>query len=289
MMHGDANQKRYMSAVSIGETESHREAECEGVSYYCFLIPLGPCSSFSKALVQRYELAELHRALPFSVMADLESAALSGNLFRTRSTAPSRTALTPSPKHTSDDLASDLSPQSSTTTAPSRDGYQTGPKGVIEDRRAHDRQSKIDRERGIRELASSQEKRKIIALTSVEEDEERERERFLKEAVAYEVEEVEARARWRRTRIEELKRDKEVENGDGRGLKRGGLRELGKEGFVVAVERPGWVVILIYEPVRLRPLCCNPADGDRTSRDVKTSSHPSSTFPSPCLLPHRMS
>jgi hypothetical protein len=32
---------------------------------------------------------------------------------------------------------------------------------------------------------------------------------------------------------------------------RKGLREVGKEGFVSAVEREGWVVVVIYEPVSL--------------------------------------
>ncbi len=30
---------------------------------------------------------------------------------------------------------------------------------------------------------------------------------------------------------------------------RGGLKEVGKEGFVLAVERRGWVIVLVYEPV----------------------------------------
>jgi hypothetical protein len=43
---------------------------------------------------------------------------------------------------------------------------------------------------------------------------------------------------WRKGRIEEMKARK-------------GLREVGKEGFVSAVEREGWVCVLIYEPVSL--------------------------------------
>ena len=95
-----------------------------------------------------------------------------------------------------------------------------------------------------REVREDQEKRKMVALTSEEEDERRERERLMRESGEDEGEV----ARWRRKRREEIHRETMNGHGD-RSVKRGGLREVGKEGFVGAVERPGWVVVLIHEPV----------------------------------------
>ena len=76
-------------------------------------------------------------------------------------------------------------------------------------------------------------------LTLEEEGKLREREKLVEDE-----EDMERRRRKRRGEMEAEKLD------DGGGwMKRGGLREIGKEGFVRAVERPGRVVVLIYEPV----------------------------------------
>jgi len=188
-------------------------------------------------------------------MGDLETAALSGSLFRPRSHSPARSTSTPSPSNPEDELASDLSGPSSPITFPTRDGPQTGPKGVIADRRAHKLQSRLEREQATRALVNEQEKRSMVAMTVHEEDEERERERLLEDGREDGDGGGEDVARWRRARREELERENTI--GDGRrgggSVKRGGLRQIGREGFVVAAERPGWVVVLIYEPVR-RPL-----------------------------------
>lgn len=172
-------------------------------------------------------------------MAALEAAALNGSLFQPRSTSPTRSSSTASPQNTDDELASDHSPPSSPSVLPqSNGGAQTGPKGVINDQRARTLHDKSESERVRRETIRIQEKRGIVAQTSVEE--ERNRKVAEKEV---EEEEEEVKRRWRSSRITEIDGER----------KRGGLREVGKEGFVSAVERPGWVVVLIYEPVRFPP------------------------------------
>lgn len=92
----------------------------------------------------------------------------------------------------------------------------------------------------------------MVGVTSLEEDDLREKERLLKEL----EDDAFAREQWRASRRAELEKPKEVEVGreDYRGYRRGGLREVGKEGFLNAVEKRGWTVVLIYEPVRLGTL-----------------------------------
>lgn len=212
-------------------------------------------------------------------MADLEAAALSGDLFRPRSHSPTRSESTSSPLNTDDELGSDLSRPSSphgsnanllsqssqpSAAAPSHSGAQTGPKGVISDRRAQRSQAREDGERDRRAVRAEQERRAIVAETVEQErvrreKEERDREAWERER---EREEEENRLKWRRQRREELERERGGGERDGEaGLKRGGLREVGKEGFLMAVERPGWVVILIYEPVRAVPTDCRAITG----------------------------
>jgi hypothetical protein len=201
-------------------------------------------------------------------MADLEAAALSGDLFRPRSDSPTRSESTSSPLNTDDELGSDLSrpssphgsnanllsqPSQPSAAAPSHSGAQTGPKGVISDRRAQRSQAREDGERDRRAVRAEQERRTIVAETVEQErvrreKEERDREAWERER---EREEEENRLKWRRQRREELERERGGgERAGEAALKRGGLREVGKEGVLMAVERPGWVVILIYEPVR---------------------------------------
>ena len=147
----------------------------------------------------------------------LEDAALSGALFRAQDPAsPSRSS--------SSSTSRPSSPVPSThpllPTYTDRPGAQTGPKGVISDRRFHDRQAHDDAAASVESLRVDQERRAIVAPTVEEEDV----------------------MRWRERRMAELR--------ESEGPVKRGLREVGKEGFVAAVERNGWVVVLIYEPVR---------------------------------------
>ena len=164
----------------------------------------------------------------------LQEAALSGALFKDNYRPPERSG-TPEPE--SDDSTSDSDDDSplqrgggdSTTGLIEQDeihakGAQTGIKGVLNDKKAHNR-STATRERGERrKLKEGMEKMSIVGNTWSEEEALREKEGD------------EGLEEWRKARIEEMKARK-------------GLREVGKEGFVSAVEKSGWVVVLIYEPV----------------------------------------
>lgn len=123
-------------------------------------------------------------------------------------------------------------------------GRQTGVKGVLDDRRA----SALASQRATAEARSAhteeQMKRGMVAMTISEEASARAREKTMQES----KEDAEARERWRRARREELEREKERERAN-EGMGRVGLREVGQDGFLGAVERRGWVVVLIYEPV----------------------------------------
>jgi len=205
-------------------------------------------------------------------MDALESAALSGALFQThRSPSPARSASTasPTPSHSSLNLEQDThprnpkqdyidSPPDSPIPRPNSNlsnsklgSAQTGPKGVISDQKARDRLLKLKADNDIRELVYRQQRAAIVGLTIEEEEEvrrkegEREGKSKIKgkgkgEEESEEIQDDELKE-WRRKRLDELESDNV--------RKKGGLREVGKEGFVNAVERDGWVVVLIYEPV----------------------------------------
>ena len=185
-------------------------------------------------------------------MAALEAAALSGELFNPRrSLSPARSLSTASEPNTDDELGSDISRPSSPhlpshTTASSRGGAQTGPKGVINDRENQRHSDRIAQSAQRVQLVENQKKKTMIGVTSLEEDSLREKERLLKES----EEDALAREQWRARRRAEIERG---EKGSGeeeyRGHRRGGLREVGKEGFLSAVEKRGWTVVLIYESV----------------------------------------
>lgn len=188
-------------------------------------------------------------------MAELENAALNGDLFRPhRSPSPAR-SISSFQANTDDELGSDLSrPSSPSRLASSHQlnvpgpvvGAQTGPKGVMNDRQHHARQSAMASCLQKQAIIADQEKHAIVGSTSTEEDVLRERERLLREN----EEDGLAREKWRASRKAELIRgENNEEDGKEGGSRRGGLREIGKEGFVSAVERSGWTVILIYEPV----------------------------------------
>ena len=153
-----------------------------------------------------------------------------------------------------------------------RRGAQTGPKGVMADRAAHDRSARLEKEQAGRERDAYLLSKAMVGMTVEEEARAREEEQRAKEG--REVKEKERATeedgenddddgdeelrRWRAFRRRELQ--KEHEHGRGVGidtgsmeggldLKRGGLREVGKDGFLSAVEASPWVVVLIYEPV----------------------------------------
>jgi len=172
----------------------------------------------------------------------LEEAALSGALFKDNYRPPERSG-TPDPDSSdseadSDDYLHNAPAGESQDALLEEDeihakGAQTGIKGVLNDKKAHTRstQSKQDEER--RELKERMEKMSIVGKTWKEEEDMRAKERDQRDGIE----------EWRRGRIEEMKARK-------------GLREVGKEGFVSAVEKEGWVCVLIYEPVSLVSIFC---------------------------------
>ncbi|KAK4685674.1 hypothetical protein P7C73_g4471, partial [Tremellales sp. Uapishka_1] len=209
----------------------------------------------------------------------LEQAALSGALFQVRSHSPARSTSTVSVANTDDDLGSDLSRPSSpmaTKGAPlGHDGPQTGPKGVLEDKKAQGRHERSERALQHAAVLAEQERRKMVAMTVAEENAERAREKLAEEEES--KEDAEARAKWRRARREELEKQKSQE--PSRTGKRGGLKEVGGEGFVLAVERPGWVVVLVYEPYI--PRC---QDILASVLHLSLNLPPASSLPTPLLL-----
>ncbi|ORX41006.1 hypothetical protein BD324DRAFT_647906 [Kockovaella imperatae] len=193
-------------------------------------------------------------------MTDLEAAVLNGSLFNPdRTTSPAR-SISPSLTDTDDELGSDLSDtrdhsrshfESSSLAVSDSHDPQTGPKGVISDRHAHDRNAKYEKNRAIQNVRDLQEKIKMVALTADEEDVSRQDEeaRLIqaekREGMEKEDEEYDEKFKeqWKALRRDQLKMDR-----NGSGVAKRGLREIGQEGFIHAVERPGWVIILIYEP-----------------------------------------
>ncbi|WVF68174.1 hypothetical protein IAT40_002939 [Kwoniella sp. CBS 6097] len=212
----------------------------------------------------------------------LEAAALNGSLFTFQDTPPSptRSASTSSPQNTDNELDSDLDLEDGgqATGQSSRlgrrgdtkgrgaprvrsppvehDGPQTGPKGVIEDRRAANTHAKQERDRQVAGQLAEANRRALVGLTIDEEDELRRKEHQGNN-------DDEELVEWRRRRKAQLagahddddddwghhgEKLAQLDTGRRESIKRGGLRELGAEGFVDAVEKPGWVAVLIYEP-----------------------------------------
>ncbi|WWC92322.1 uncharacterized protein L201_007276 [Kwoniella dendrophila CBS 6074] len=206
----------------------------------------------------------------------LETAALNGSLFSFDDSPPSpiRSISSDTPLNTDDELGSDLESDnnqdnnnkigkrgdisgkgvppisSNQNINVEHDGPQTGPKGVIEDRKAHNSFQKQKREKELNDTIIEQNRKAIIGLTIHEEDLLRKQEQ--------EQDELEE---WRKKRKDQLIRNQYNHNNEDeddedqykyedrrQSIKRGGLREIGKENFIEAVERPGWVVVLIYEP-----------------------------------------
>lgn len=123
---------------------------------------------------------------------------------------------------------------------------QTGPKGVVEDQRAAVAAAAQAQRDAVRSTRAAQERSAITAPTVHEEEATRKLAAQLADASL-----DDERARWRAARLDELR--------SAAGQERG-LREVGKESFVGAVERRGWVVVLIYEPVSCSLARCTRAD-----------------------------
>ncbi|WWC98535.1 hypothetical protein V866_005427 [Kwoniella sp. B9012] len=193
----------------------------------------------------------------------LETAALKGSLFTFDDSPPSpaRSNSSASLLNTDDELGSDLDDGPSSSKIGQRgntsgkgvppvngsqiehDGPQTGPKGVISDRKAHSTIQQQRRDKEMNDKVLEQNRKALIGLTVHEEDQLRKKE-----------EEEKDLEEWRRRRKEQLIRNSEQDEDEGeddsrrQSIKRGGLRELDKSNFIDAVERNGWVVVLIYEP-----------------------------------------
>jgi hypothetical protein len=167
----------------------------------------------------------------------LEEAALSGALFKDNYRPPERSG-TPETSDSgsepdSEDYQNEQIAGESQTALIEEDeihakGAQTGIKGVLNDKKAHTRSTQSKEKREREGLKERMEKMSIVANTWKEEEDMRAKKKEQEGGIE----------EWRKGRIEEMKARK-------------GLREVGKEGFVSAVEREGWVVVLIYEPVSL--------------------------------------
>jgi len=186
-------------------------------------------------------------------MSGLEQAALDGTLFnsqprphRRRDSLSSASSDSDSEAdarytgktHTSSSVnrrpAGHIARQSMYGPATPRRGAQTGPKGVINDHVAHQAAERKAKRASMQATRNAQERSAITAPTVHAEAEIAKK----MEAAKLEDEDDEVRE-WRRKRLEELRSAQAS----------AGLREVGKHGFVGAVERAGWVCVLIYEPV----------------------------------------
>ncbi len=91
------------------------------------------------------------------------------------------------------------------------------------------------------------ESKSFQAQTIEEEDEDRRNAEEKKRGYTEEM-----RQSWLRKRQAELENHHDLDDEyDKRDMKRTRMREVGEEGFLNAVERKGWVLIMLYEPVRL--------------------------------------
>lgn len=190
---------------------------------------------------------------------DLETRLLSGQGFsQPRSSSPTRSACTSSEPDTDDELGSDLSELSSPQHSDAvlagieRKGPNTGVKGVIKD--AQHRKA-VEREIHRMKIAETNkylESKSFQAQTIDEEDKDK-RNATENESVYNE----EARQRWLRRRQAGIESQQETDDEDiERQRRKTRMREVGEEGFLDAVEREGWVLVMLYEPdvPRCRPL-----------------------------------
>lgn len=141
------------------------------------------------------------------------------------------------------------------------DGHQTGVKGVIDDRKVHNSNAAAQKQAEATARAIELQRKALVGLTVHEEA----------ELVAKDKEEKEEDSEleeWRKKRRDQLQREKTMQQEDdsqwerqrqgdfaygggdvGKGIRRGALREISEHNFIESVEREGWAIVLIYEPV----------------------------------------
>ncbi|WWC72598.1 uncharacterized protein I206_106560 [Kwoniella pini CBS 10737] len=246
----------------------------------------------------------------------LETAALNGSLFtfdQNNPSSPTRSESSLSPLNTDDELGSDLSDNNSSNKIGKRgdisgkgvpkvynepiehDGPQTGPKGVIEDRKSYQKNQRNEKSKELNDLILKQNKKAIIGLTIHEEDylrkiekqkkEEKEKEEEeeynneLKELRKKRKEQLKLKLNLLNGKLENESDNEEFDDDDDEKIekqikKRGGLKEIGKENFIDSVEQIGWVIVLIYEP-----------DIPRCTSLIASLLHLSLNFPSNVIIP----
>lgn len=192
----------------------------------------------------------------------LEELALSGVLFETggpSSRPHSPVSRTPSPS-TSDELFGGLSREGSPEPAPNAEvpsesigmgPGRTGVKGVIRDRNEARERDRVRRDAELQEMRKALEKSSLTAgKTYLEEEEDKRRERRLNNEKLSDDDEEDGSGMLSRDR---RKGRTNIMFGSNKAAY-GYLREVGAEGFVQAVEqveRSVWVVVHLYDPVRI--------------------------------------
>lgn len=194
-------------------------------------------------------------------LTDLEQAALSGELFQPRSNSPTLSESSVE-VNTDDELASDLEPdlesdddgkagfisrrrqgrgtregggESTRALIEPEQGPRTGIKGVLNDKKAHTTHTRNETNDRARELRKEMER---TAITAKSPGSSKTISGAGAGASACGDGDGDGRDEWKKKRMMEFELNKK------------GLKEVGKTGFVSAVEKPGWVMVLIYEPVR---------------------------------------
>lgn len=146
------------------------------------------------------------------------------------------------------------------------DGHHTGVKGVIDDRKMHDSNAAAQKQSQATAKAIELQRKALVGLTIHEEAE-----LVAKDKKKEEEEDAELE-NWRKKRRDQLQRQKTMQQedesqwdrqrqgdfayGEGnaeKGIRRGALREISEHNFVESVEREGWAIVLIYEPVSYTP------------------------------------
>lgn len=222
----------------------------KSASHECCDCPLCLSHRLSLTFVHRYDYQHPPTHLPThtNTMAALENAALDGTLFSNRSISPSRHSVDSRDEEDSeDDLSRPSSPLAAAPPAsshpyasspsPRRKGPKTGPKGVIADQRSAKAHAAAQSRAELQSTRARQEKGAITASTVHDEDVLRSKMAETRITDQEKREEDDLEAKWRAQRMATLQAG------------RGGLREIGAATFLSTVERKGWALVLIYEPV----------------------------------------
>lgn len=142
------------------------------------------------------------------------------------------------------------------------DGHHTGVKGVIDDRKMHDSNAAAQKQSQATARAIGLQRKALVGLTIHEEAE------LVAKDKKEDVGEDSELENWRKKRRDQLQREKIMQQEDESqwdrqrqgdfaygewnaemGIRRGALREISEHNFVESVEREGWAIVLIYEPV----------------------------------------